>query len=138
MKTLRILLASMFAFLSIGFFSNASSEMQKINDNFLSHIIGQNAVYRVSDKGASEFFNDCEYTFGVKISDEVKESETIAESFAFFQGLNSGLNEGNNPFFPRFSFLESGENAGVDIQLGGLKLHFQSIDINGTISVKSD
>jgi len=133
MKALRILLASMFAFLSIGFFSSASSEMQKINDNFMSHIIGQNAVYRISDDNSSEVLEGYEYTFGVKISDDVKDSETIAEAIAFFQGLSAEVNE-TNPFLPRYS-LGDEKNDGIDIQFGGLKLHFKTIDINGKISI---
>jgi len=138
MKHLRLILAGVFALMSMGFFSSAFSEMQQINDNYLSYINGQTAIHSVSDSGSKNvmnFLNNMERVYGVNISDEVKESDAIAETFDFIMELSEALDGSGNPFMPRFSLFNESDPKGVDIQMGGLKLHLKSIDINGTVSI---
>jgi len=136
MKTLRIILSGMFALMCMGFYTNAVSDMQAINDQYLSDITGQTAS--VSDRSDSyAFVNYVEQKMGEKISDETKNSASFIETLGFFKNLSNELNE-NNPFAPRLSFFDHDDGTGMDLQIGYLKLHFQSIDINGTISVQKE
>jgi len=135
MKTLRIIMSGMFALICMGFYSNAVSDMQAINDQYLSDISGQSAS--ISTRANSYgFVNFVEQKMGGNISDETKNSESYIETLAFFKNLSSEINE--NPFAPRLSFYDSEEGTGIDLQFGYLKLHFQSIDINGTVSVQNE
>jgi len=136
MKTLRIVLSGMFALMCMGFYSNAVSDMQTINDQYLSDITGQTAS--VSERTDSyAFVNFVEQRMGGKISDETKNSASFIETLDFFQNLSKDLNE-NNPFAPRLSIFDHEDGTGMDLQIGYLKLHFQSIDINGTLSVQKE
>jgi hypothetical protein len=139
MNYLRLIMAGAVAFLGMGFFSSAAlSEMQQINDNYLSHINGQTAIYSLSNKNSNDavsFLNHMERSYGVHISDDVKASETITEAFDFFKELAEALGENNHPFAPRLSLLKEGDSQGLDIQMGGMKLRLQSIDIKGKVSI---
>jgi len=135
MKTLRIMLSGMFALICMGFYSNAVSDMQAINDQYLSDITGQTASISNSDN-ACEFVNFVEQKMGGQISNEVKHSESFIETLAFFNRLSSEMNE--SPFAPQFSFFDHEEGTGLNMQIGYLKLHFQSIHINGTVSVQKE
>jgi hypothetical protein len=135
MKTLRIILSGMFAVISMGFYSNAASDMQAINDQYLSDITGQTAF--VSDSADSyAFVNFVEQTMSGHISDETKNSDDYIESLAFLNRLCSDMTE--SPFAPRLSFIENEDGTSMDLQIGYLKLHFQSIDINGTVSIQKE
>ncbi|MBF0450371.1 MAG: hypothetical protein HQK75_06695 [Candidatus Magnetomorum sp.] len=139
MKILRFSLVGVIAFFCVGLLSNASSEMHQINDQYLSNINAQNAVYSVSNNGSNgavDFFNSLEDAYNLKISDDVKNSETISDAFVFLNQFSSELNNNRHPFAPRFSLLKGDDRTGIDMQLGGLKLHFQAIDINGTVSLQ--
>jgi len=135
MKTLRIILSGMFAVISMGFYSNAASDMHAINDQYLSDITGQSAL--VSDKSDSyAFVNFVEQRMAGHISDETRNSEDYIETLAFINRLSSDINE--NPFAPKLSFFDHENGTGLDLQIGYLRLHFQSIDINGTVSVQKE
>jgi len=135
MKTLRIILSGMFALICMGFYSNAISDMQAINDQYLSDITGQTAS--VSEQRDSfAFVNFVEQRMGGVISEETKNSTSFIETLSFFENLSSEMKD--HPFAPRLAFYNDEKGTGVDFQFGYLKLHFQSIDIKGTVSVQKE
>jgi len=131
MKTLRIFLSGVLVLICMGLYSNAESGMQALNDQYLSDISGQTATVSTNETG---FVNFVEKRLGGVISDEAKDSEAFMETLSFFEKLSGEIIE--SPFAPKFSFPENENGTGVDFQLGGLKLHFRSIDINGTVTVR--
>jgi hypothetical protein len=128
-------MSGMFALICMGFFSNAVSDMQAINDQHLSSVIGQSASVSNS-ADALGFVNFVEQKQIVKISDKTKNADSYIETLDFFSNLSSELND--NPLAPKFSLIDQDDNIGLDLQIGLLKMHFQSIDINGTVSVLSE
>jgi hypothetical protein len=128
-------MSGMFAVISMGFYSNAASDMQAINDQYLSDISGQTGS--VSDKADSyAFVNFVEQRMGGQISDETKLSEDFIETLSFIKLLSSDMYK--SPFAPRLSFVDHEDGTGMDLQIGYLKLHFQAIDINGTVTIQKE
>jgi hypothetical protein len=135
MKTLRIILSGMFALICMGFYSNAVSDMQAINDQYLSEITGQTAS--VSKQGDSfSFVNFVEQRMGGVLSDETKNSKSFIETLSFFENLSSDMKD--HPFAPRLLLCDDEKGTGMDLQFGYLKLHLQSIDIKGTVSIQTE
>jgi len=132
MKSLRIILSGMFALICMGFYSNAVSDMQAINDHYLSNVTGQSAS--VSNGGdAFTFVNFVELKMKSNISDHTKNAESIIETLEFFNNLSSEMN--GHPFAPQCTFIENEDGLSMDLQIGLLRMHLKSIDINGTVSV---